>query len=137
MNKHTILLAIVVIVVTIVSCGNKTPDDELRAPQFPYQSYLDSVDANEDEIFPTIGDDGNGFNAISHKIRYPQIPDSLSLNHFADSLLQFYNIVLAFNTMAYDIGTAERYMSESDSGLEQADALYSINLSGISDREIK
>ena len=91
----------------------------------------------EDQWSPNIGDDGEGFVAISHKIRYPEMPDTLTLSHFVDSLLQCYNIALAFNTMAYDVSTAERYMSESDFGLEQADALDSINVSGISERDIR
>lgn len=108
---------------------------ELKVPAFPYQTYLDSI--GEDEYFPTIGEDGAGFDAISNKIRYPEMPDTLSLSHFADSLLQFYNVAIAFNTVAYDVSTAERYMDEVDFGLEQADALDSINVSGIHLPEIK
>ena len=121
----------------LTSCGLNKTDRESKMPElpFPYQVYLDSID--EDGCFPTIGNDGQGFNAISHNIVYPELPDTLSLSHYADSLLQFYNIILAFNTMAYDIGTAERYIGEFDYGLEQADALDSINLSGIKIPEIK
>lgn len=139
MNKmKTIFGAVIISVLVLSSCGGNTKiNREVRIPSFPYQAYLDSLEAQEDEVFPTIGDDGNGFNAISHKIRYPEMPDTLSLSHFADSLLQCYNIAIAFNTMAYDIGTAERYMTEPDFGLEQADALDSINLSGISIQEIR
>lgn len=108
---------------------------ELKVPAFPYQTYLDSI--GEDEYFPTIGDDGGGFDAICNNIRYPEMPDTLSLSHFADSLLQFYNVAIAFNTVAYDVSTAERYMDEVDFGLEQADALDSINVSGINHYEIK
>lgn len=108
---------------------------ELKVPAFPYQTYLDSI--GEDEYFPTIGDDGGGFDAICKNIRYPEMPDTLSLSHFADSLLQFYNVAIAFNTVAYDVSTAERYMDEVDFGLEQADALDSINVSGINHYEIK
>lgn len=107
----------------------------LRVPSFPYQAYLDSM--GEDEYFPTIGDDGGGFAAISNNIRYPEMPDTLALSHFADSLLQLYNIAIAFNTVAYDVSTAERYIDEADFGLEQADALDSINISGIHYPEIK
>lgn len=108
---------------------------EHKVPAFPYQTYLDSI--GEDEYVPTIGDDGSGFAAISNNIRYPEMPDTLSSSNFADSLLQLYNIVIAFNTVAYDVGTAERYMDEADFGLEQADALDSINVSGIHNPEIK
>lgn len=65
------------------------------------------------------------------------MPDTLSLSLYADTLLQYYNIALAFNTMAYDVGTSERYMEKNNFGLEQADALDSINLSGIKDLQIK
>lgn len=107
----------------------------LKVPAFPYQTYLDSI--GEDEHSPTIGDDGDGFAAICNNIRYPEMPDTLSLSHFADSLLQFYNIAIAFNTVVYDISIAERYMDEADFGLKQADALDSINVSGINHNEIK
>lgn len=99
---------------------------ELKVPAFPYQTYLDSM--GEDEYFPTIGDDGGGFAAISNNIRYPEMPDTLALSHFADSLLQLYNIAIAFNIVAYDVSTAERYIDEADLGLKQADALDSINV---------
>ena len=99
----------------------------MKEPQFPYQSYLDSIR----EDFPTIGADGGGFNAISHNIRYPEMPDTLRLSPIADTLMQIYNVTLAFNTMAYDVGTAERYLDEFDFVLEQADSLDSINLKGI------
>lgn len=134
----TIFGAVIISVLALSSCGGNTKiNREVKIPAFPYQAYLDSLEAQEDEVFPTIGDDGNGFNAISHKIRYPEMPDTLSLSHFADSLLQCYNIAIAFNTMAYDVGTAERYMTEPDFGLEYADALDSINLSGITINEIR
>lgn len=106
-----------------------------KEPQFPYQHYLDSMD--EDDWSPIIDDDGDGFKAISHNIRYPEIPDTLMLSHFADTLLQCYNYKLAYNTMAYDVGTAERYMSEPELGKDQADALDSINLAGFSSPEIR
>ena len=120
----------------LLSCNGKIDGHrELIIPKFPYQAYLDSM--GEGQWSPNIGDDGEGFNAISHQIRYPEMPDTLKLSYFADSLLQCYNIALAFNTMAYDISTAERYMSEPDFVLEQADALDSINVSGIGERDIR
>lgn len=120
----------------LLSCNNnKSTKDNLCPPEFPYQEYLDATgDAN---AFPVIGDDGDGFNAISHNIRYPELPESLRMSQFADSLLQYYDIALAYNTMAYDTGTAIRYMSESGSGIEYADALDSINLDPIKSLEIK
>ena len=115
----------------LISCGhNRVSDSNVDELSFPYQTYLDNMGA--DEYFPTIGNDGKGFNAISDNIVYPELPDSLSESLYADSLLKFYNAVIAFNTMAYDVGTAERYMDEqADFGMEQANALDLINLSGL------
>lgn len=136
MNSLLKIIALISLLWMLLSCdGSNSARRELLIPQFPYQVYLDSM--GEDQWSPNIGDDGEGFVAISHKIRYPEMPDTLTLSHFVDSLLQCYNIALAFNTMAYDVSTAERYMSESDFGLEQADALDSINVSGISERDIR
>lgn len=117
----------------VMSCRGveKKGVTEPEVPQFPYQSYLDSV--AEDGDFPVIGDDGGGFNAISHKMRYPIVPDTLKLSSFADSLLQLYNMALAFNTLAYDTGTADRYMSQPEVRKSHSDALDSINVDGISD----
>lgn len=137
MMKYMRFFLIATSFIFLISCSqHKVDSGRTQAGlSFPYQTYLDNM--GEDECFPTIGNDGQGFDAISHNMVYPNLPDTLSLSHFADSLLQFYNIVLAFNTMAYDVGTAERYMGERDFGLEQADALDSINLSGIHISEIK
>lgn len=135
MKKSVYLLFILLLACILYACNNKEGSQVLRVPSFPYQTYLDSL--GEDEYFPTIGDDGGGFNAICNNIRYPEMPDTLSLSHFADSLLQFYNVAIAFNTVAYDVSTAERYIDEPDFGLEQADALDSINVSGIHYPEIK
>lgn len=123
------------LVFALLSCSNKNNDTAPEVPPFPYQEYLDSM--GEDDYFPTIGDDGDGFNAISDKIRYPELPSTLSFNLFADSLLQMYNTILAFNTLAYDISTAERYMEESDFERGHADVIESINLSGIKNEKIK
>lgn len=127
--------AFMLISIGVFSCENKTNAPTSLIPEFPYQVFLDSM--SPDESFPNIGDDGNGFAAISHKISYIELPDSLSLSHFADSLLLFYNTSIAFNTIAYDVSTAERYLEEPDFGLSQADALDSVNLSGIKDPAIR
>lgn len=124
-----------ILLAAIGSCSGRGEAVPARIPSFPYQAYLDSM--TEDADFPTIGNDGDGFSAISRNIRYPEMPNSLNLSHFAYTLLQFYNTVLAFNTMAYDISTAERYMGENDFGFEQVDALDSINLSGIKSSEMR
>lgn len=115
--------------------GSDKGQREIIIPSFPYQAYLDSM--GEDQWAPNIGDDGEGFESISHKIRYPEMPDTLTLSHFADSLLQCYNIALAFNTMAYDVSTAERYISESGFRQSHSDAIDSINVSGIGERDIR
>lgn len=137
MKKFVNLLVISLSVCSLHACNssNKESAVTFEVSAFPYQAYLDSI--GEDEWFPTIGDDGGGFEAISDNIRYPEMPDSLISSHFADSLLQFYNIAIAINTVAYDISTAERYMDEPDLGTDHADALDSINVSGIHDSEIK
>ncbi len=127
----TLILSVIILIATL-SC---TIHQKYEVPAFPYQAYLDSI--GEDETFPTIGNDGGGFEAISNNIRYPEMPDTLSLSHFADSLLQFYNVAIAFNTIAYDVSSAERYMDEPDFGLEQADALGSVKVDGIREPAIK
>ena len=137
MMKYIRFFLIASSLILLISCGqNKVDSGQVNTLlSFPYQSYFENM--GEDEYFPTIGNDGQGFDAISHNIVYPELPDSLSLSNYADSLLQFYNIILAYNTMAYDVGTAERYMETSDFVLDQANALDSINLSGIHISEIK
>lgn len=138
MKKSMRFCIIATALLLLISCGqNKAVGQgNIYELAFPYQAYLDSV--GDGESFPTIGNDGKGFNAISHNIVYPELPSNLSASLYADSLLQFYNIALAFNTMAYDVGTAERYMDEQgDFGLKQANALDSINLSGIHLPKIK
>ena len=132
-----ILFAILIALPIFISCNQNKVDNILPTNEltFPYLTYLDNM--GEDECFPTIGNDGQGFNAISHNVVYPELPDTLSRSHYADSLLQLYNIVMAFNAIAYDVSTAERYMDDDDFGLEQADALDSLNVSGIHDPEIK
>ena len=136
MNKSINLIFTSLLVCILGSCSNNRESPvELKAPAFPYQTYLDSI--GEDESFPTIGNDGDGFDAISNNICYPVMPDTLLLSHFADSLLQFYNVAIAFNTVAYDVSTAERYMDEADFVLGQADALDSIKVTGIQIPEIK
>lgn len=136
MKNRVNLLFLALLAYILYACnGNKESSSDLKVPAFPYQTYLDSI--GDDETFPTIGDDGGGFDAISNNICYPVMPDTLSLSHFADSLLQFYNVAIAFNTIAYDVSTAERYMEEYGFVLEQAAALDSINVTGIHNPEIK
>lgn len=123
-------------IAAIAACAcSMTNEGRAQTPPFPYESYLQF--SEEDQYFPIIGDDGDGFAAISDKIKYPELPAELSLSHFADSLLLLYNTALAFNTMVYDVSTAERYMNDSTACIAQANALDSINLSGIKDMEIR
>lgn len=131
--KFCNLAAIAATMTFVASCSKAVVDTStpLAAPLFPYQSYIDNM--GKDDYFPTIGNDGNGFNAISNHITYPEVPSSMSLSAYADSLLLIYNTALAFNTIAYDIGTAERYLDEADVVNANAAALDSVNLSGISD----
>lgn len=136
MKKYSNLILISLMACIMYACNHHRTCLEIYAtPEIPYQEYLDSI--GKDDSFPTIGDDGEGFNAISHHIRYPEIPDTMSISQFADSLLQFYNIAIALNTVAYDVSTAERYMENDDIRMRQADALDSINVSGIHYSEIR
>lgn len=125
----------VIVVVAIAGCSKKKIENRMQAPPFPYEAYLEL--SEEDQWSPKIGNDGYGFDAISNNIRYPELPVELSLSHFADSLLLMYNTILAYNTKAYDVSTAERYMNDSTLCLEQANALDSINLSGIHNEKIR
>lgn len=130
------LVALLIASQILFSCSqNKAAETSKDDLSFPYQSYLDNMD--EDEMFPTIGLDGQGFDPITKNIEYPELPDSLSSSLFADSLLQFYNVVLAYNTMAYDAGTAGRYMDSPEFCMQHAASLDSINLSGIKNPQLK
>lgn len=68
----------------LISCRQNKVGNEgsMTALAFPYQAYLDNM--GENEYFPTIGNDGQGFDAISHNIVYPEMPDTLSLSLYAD-----------------------------------------------------
>lgn len=134
MSWKTICIAAIV-GLGIIGCASNKNDELIQAPSFPYEEYLELTE--EDQWSPKIGNDGYGFDAISHNIKYPDLSPEIKMSHFADSLLLLYNTCLAFNTMAYDVSTAERYMNDSVSCIEQADALESINLSGIKNNEIR
>lgn len=103
-----------------------------EVPKFPYQKYLDSID-----WFPVIGDDGGGFDAISDKIRYPKVPNNVKSSELVDSLLVIYNMALVYNTIAYDVSTAERRIEESTFINAGAHSLENVNLSGIKDLSMK
>lgn len=133
--KLRIYFIYTIVVIAISSCSHKAKEERIQAPPFPYESYLKLT--GDDQWSPRIGDDGEGFDAISHNIRYPELPVELSLSHFADSLLLMYNTTLAFNTLAYDVSTAERYIDDSSICIAEANALDSINLSGIKDTEVR
>lgn len=131
MNKFQVL---VLMFGVLTSCA-KHSVEPLPIPAFPYQAILDSCD---DNVFPEIGNDGEGFDPITNNIEYCHIPDSLQGNTLVDSLSLYYNIVLAYNTVAYDISTTSRYCEDSDFDAElYASAIQTANLEGISDSEIR
>lgn len=135
MKKLILRALMATLVFSILACSKKDIVSNAAIPAFPYEEYLDSI--SETGNFPLIGDDGRGFDAISNKIRYAELPEKLSSNLFADSLLQLYNLALAFNTVAYDVSTAERYIDDSDLVKAHAQALDSVNLSGIRNADLR
>lgn len=79
MKNRVNLIFLALLAYMLYACnGNKESFTDLKVPAFPYQTYLDSI--GEDESFPTIGNDGGGFDAISNNICYPEMPDTLSLS---------------------------------------------------------
>lgn len=130
--KHVISVACLLLF--LCSCTENKENRLVENLQFPYEDFV----SFDDDGFLVIGDDGNGFAAISHKIQYLQVDDTLRLTQFADSLLQFYNVYLSYNSIIYDFGTACMFEDdEGDAGKSQAKALYNINVSGISDAKIR
>ena len=85
MMKHMQSFLTAIALLLLISCGQNKTDSESKMSElpFPYQVYLDSI--GENESFPTIGNDGQGFNAISQNIVYPELPDTLSLSHYEDT----------------------------------------------------
>lgn len=108
----------------------------IEIPEFPYQSYLDSLNT-ENESLTIKGD--NGFSFISDKIAF-LMPDEIgNRNTRIDSLIDFYNAIIIYNTSSYDIGTIARYISDTDSSqvLLWADAFRQINFSMVKDPGIR
>lgn len=134
--KKTILLLTVCSSISLVGCTVSSNND---LPTFPteYQAYLDSIP--DGEGFPVISYDGNGFQAISQNVEYLILPDKLKGNAFADSLTCIYNMGSAFNAVAYDCGTADRYAGEWSDTVRLAfiDCLRKINLDGVMDDRAK
>lgn len=127
------VFALVAICIMAWSC--KRADAQILVSPFPYEEYLETTEG--DQLSPNIGDDGRGYNAISNKIRYPKLPKDVSLSPFADTLLLMYNTIMAYNTLVYDSSTADRYMNDTTLCTAQANALDSINLSGIKNERLR
>ncbi len=96
------------------------------------------MDAPRSDNFLRIkGEDG--FSPISNKIRYPKIPDTLKLTNFADTLLQIYNVRLAYTSLLSDINTVGRFIDVEVNfdRSEYVNALNSIRLYGIKIDDLK
>lgn len=129
-------------VALLSSCGNSNSEAEVSTiqfidiPEFPYRDTV-TVDENSDDDWQILGGE-NGLEGISDKIRYPELPERLRDNPYADSLLQLYNQVLAYNTLAYDVTTATWFINNYDgAGVDIIRSLENINLAGIKDKEIR
>lgn len=134
---RAVLLSIAAFAIPFLCSGETkhTEEPTPTIPEFPYEKYL-IQDNDTTANFPTIGDDGDGFAAISDKTRYPVIPATISTDAFIDSLVQCYNIALAYNAIEYDVGTAFRYMEDS-LNVYYGKALLSPKLDGIKSEKIK
>ena len=131
MKQSISIFLTVSILLILMSCRQNKVGNEgsMTGLAFPYQAYLDNM--GENEYFPTIGNDGQGFDAISHNIVYPEMPDTLSLSLYADSLLQFYNMILAFKEFArlattYNIVRNSECMFGNNGNLEDMELFYSV-----------
>ena len=128
--------ALSVVQVDTISIDEEEEEEEVQVqyPKFPYEEQMNSKDSDGYTLI--IGDDGDGYQPISARIRYPQLPDYISANQFADSLLLLYNGGLAFSHMSYDLGTADRYMDSRDI-TPFANEFDLVNLSGIANPKIR
>lgn len=123
------------VAIGIMGWSCKRGEGQSQVPPFPYEEYLELTE--EDQLSPNIGDDGRGYDAISNKIRYPEFPKEVSLSPVADTLLLMYNTIMAYNTMVYDSSTADRYLNDTTLCIAQANAIDSINLSGIKNERLR
>lgn len=120
----------------LFSCHHRHEYSCLEVPSYPYENIDENEYHDENNWSAVVGDDGNGFYPISNHIRYVEIPENNKNKPLADSLALYYNAVLAFNTGAYDVGTVSRYITEDNWDFKDyANALDSINISGITDTE--
>ncbi|MDE7394220.1 MAG: hypothetical protein K2M80_07085, partial [Muribaculaceae bacterium] len=134
-------------ILQLASCSKKSASDtsdasDASAPQlckdslvFPYQDILQQ-DFNDQQTSFIIGDDGDGFQPVSDKIRYPKVPAGAYYSASTDSLLQYYNVQLALHALESDIYAAERYSDDTDYIDATIEAIGSINLSGIKDKTL-
>lgn len=136
MKKLIFLPTIAFAAISLFFCYSKNfAKTPVSIPEFPYQSYLDSM--GEECYSPKIGFDGYGFDGISNHISYPQLPESLSKNQLADSLLLIYNFQRALSTILYDAGTANRYLEETDMIESQISSLSDVKVDGIKDESLQ
>lgn len=141
MRSFIISTMAVAAILQLASCS-KTPASDTSDAQlckdslaFPYQDILDQ-DFNDKQSSFIIGDDGDGCQPISDKIRYPEIPADAHYSAFTDSLLQYYNVELALHALESDIYAAERFYDDKDYNNATIEAIESINLSGIKDKTL-
>lgn len=131
--EKLVLSAITLVFVGVigVACSR-----EAKVPEFPYQHYLDALDAEGNPLV-AISDNDYGYNPICPHIRYAELPEDLAGNALADSLLQFYNASLAYNAFMYDLGTSARYLNEDSTAVTFANAFEAINLSGVKNEKLR
>lgn len=130
----SISLLWVMALILLLSCNNDKKSKNhpeataVSVPEFPYENYYDSV--SDDTGSFVIGPDGDGYTSISKNIKYVELSPE-ERTPLADSLALYYNVILAYNAGAYDLGTAARFNSEPLSK-EFGENLMEINVSGIS-----
>ena len=128
-----IILNIVAVAAICVGCTQKSSQETLQVPEFPYQSILDSI---EDGLNPSIGGERTGMDPISHNIRYFIPSKEMKNNGFIDSLALYYNARLAYNTAAYDVSTVSRYLNDREN-TPFINSFDNINVEAISDTNLR
>ena len=127
---------VILVLIVLVGCPRKHTQNltDIDIPEFPYQNYLDSL--NEGNGSLTIQND-NGFSFISDKIVYLNPKEIANRNTKIDSLADFYNAIICFNSIAYDLSTIERYASESDNFNVFAEAFEQIDFSALINADLR
>ena len=134
--KIKTFVSLITLIILILASCKKNYAERVEIPAYPYENIDENDSHDENNWSAVVGDDGNGFYPISKYIRYVEIPETCHNKQLADSLALYYNSVLAFNTGAYDVGTVSRYITEDNLDFKDyANALDSINISGITDTE--